>query len=258
MNILNKIILEKKRQIQLAKKKQPLDNLIQEIKGASEVRSFKKALNKKTRLALIAEIKKASPSAGVIRGDFNPVKIAKAYEKSGADCLSVLTDEKFFGGRLDYIQKIKKEVNLPILRKDFIIDEYQIYESRAYGADAILLIASILPLEKLKKFIGLAGILGLDCLVECDCLSSLKKVLMANPEIIGINNRDLHNFKVDIRRTGHLIKYIPKNKVIVAESGIKTKTDIGFLKNLGVDAVLIGETFIRSKNIRAKIKELFS
>lgn len=256
MNILNKIILEKKKQIQLAKKKRPLDNLIQGLKDAPEARSFKKALNKKGRLSLIAEIKKASPSAGIIRNNFNPVEIAKLYERSGADCLSVLTDEKFFGGRLDYIQKIKKEVRLPVLRKDFIIDEYQIYESRAYGADAILLISTILPLEKLKKFISLSKKLKLDCLVECDCLASLKKALGAGADIIGVNNRDLHNFKVDINRTKRLIKFIPKNKIVISESGIKTRADIEFLKSLGASAVLIGETFMRSKNIGAKVKEL--
>lgn len=257
MNILNKIILEKQKAVARAKRNKPLDILIKQLNSASKVRSFKKVLNKKGRFSLIAEIKKASPSAGIIRGDFNPVKIAKLYEKSGADCLSVLTDEKFFYGRLDYIKKIKKEVQLPILRKDFIIDEYQIYESRVYGADAILLISAILSLEKLKKFINLSKKIKLDCLVECDCLASLKKALSAGAGIIGINNRDLHTFKTDINRTKRLIKFIPKNKIIVSESGIKTKEDIAFLKNLGVNAVLIGETFMRSKDIGAKVKELF-
>ncbi|MEK6714779.1 MAG: indole-3-glycerol phosphate synthase TrpC [Candidatus Omnitrophota bacterium] len=257
MNILDKIILEKKKAVARTKRNKALDILIKQSESLPKARLFKKALNKKGQLSLIAEIKKASPSSGVIRRDFNPVKIAKIYEKSGADCLSVLTEEKFFKGKLNYIKKIKKEVGLPILRKDFIIEAYQIYESRAYGADAILLISTILPLEKLKKFINLSKKLKLDCLVECDCLASLRKALKAGAEIIGINNRDLHNFKVDINRTKRLIKYIPKNKVIVSESGIKGKKDIEFLKNLGVNAVLIGETFIRSKNIEAKIKELF-
>lgn len=257
MNILDKIIREKKKAVARAKRNKPLDVLIKQLSSTPKARLFKKALNKKGRLSLIAEIKKSSPSAGIIRKDFNPARIAKTYQDAGADCLSVLTEEKFFSGRLDYIQKIKKEVRLPILRKDFIIDAYQIYESRAYGADAILLISTILPVEKLKKFIILAKRLKLDCLVECDCLASLRKALKAGAEIIGINNRDLHNFKVEINRTKRLIKYIPKNKIIVSESGIKGKKDIEFLKNLGVDAVLIGEAFMRSKNIEAKIKELF-
>ncbi|MDP1852801.1 MAG: indole-3-glycerol phosphate synthase TrpC [Candidatus Omnitrophota bacterium] len=257
MNILNKIILEKKKAIKLAKQKLPLESLLSRIKKAPKARSFRRALNKKERPVLIAEIKRASPSQGLIRRDFNPVKIAKIYEKSGAVALSVLTEEDFFHGKLDYIGRIKKEVNLPILRKDFIVDEYQIYESRVWGADAILLISTILPIEKLKKFINLSNKLKLDCLVECDCVASLKKALGARAEIIGINNRDLHNFKVDINRTKRLVKFIPKNKIIVSESGIRTKNDVEFLKNLGVNAVLIGETFMKSKDIGAKVKELF-
>lgn len=258
MGILARIIREKKKEIKQRKAVRRPADLASALKSAPKINSFKDALKKKKRIALIAEIKKASPSKGIICRDFNPVKIAKIYRDAGADCLSVLTDEKFFQGRLDYITKIRKEVNLPILRKDFIIDEYQIYESRLCGADAILLIASILPIKKLKAFLKLAKKLKLGCLVECDCLAGLKKALAAGAEIIGINNRDLHNFKVYINRTARLIKFIPKNKIVVSESGIKTKKDVGFLKNLGASAVLIGEAFMRSKDIRAKIKELFT
>lgn len=256
-NILDKIIQEKKKALKQSKKARPLVSLVRQLRHASRIRSFKQALKKAKRLALIAEIKRASPSKGLIRKDFKPLKIAKIYEKCGADCLSVLTDEKFFKGSLGYIKKIKEEVKLPILRKDFIIDDYQIYESRLYGADAILLISEILPIAKLKKFIYLAKKLRLDCLVECNCLSGLKKTLKSQADIIGINNRNLHNFKVDINTTKRLIKFIPSGKIVVSESGIKTKKDIKFLKSLGVGSVLIGEAFMRSKNIAAKIKELF-
>ncbi|HDZ77287.1 MAG TPA: indole-3-glycerol phosphate synthase TrpC [Candidatus Omnitrophica bacterium] len=257
MNILAKIIKEKKKVIERSKEKVSFESLLRKLKHAPKGRLFKKALKKRKRPTLIAEIKKASPSKGIIRKSFNPVKIAKIYEKSGVDCISVLTDEQFFKGRLDYIKDIKKRVRLPILRKDFIIDEYQIYESRANGADAILLISSILPIEKLKKFLKIAKKIKLDCLVECDCLSSLRKALKADAEIIGINNRDLHNFKVDLKRTKRLIKYIPKGKIVVSESGINTRDDIEFLKTLGVSSVLIGTSFMICKDIAGKVKELF-
>ena len=169
----------------------------------------------------------------------------------------MLTEVRFFKGRLDYLKDIRKKVKLPILRKDFIIDEYQIYESRVYGADAILLISSILPIEKLKSFLNIAKKLKLDCLVECDCLRSLRKALKAHAEIIGINNRDLHNFKIDFKKTKRLIKYIPKGKIVVSESGINTRGDIEFLKTLGISSVLIGTTFLICKNIAGKVKELF-
>ncbi|PIQ88854.1 MAG: indole-3-glycerol phosphate synthase [Candidatus Omnitrophica bacterium CG11_big_fil_rev_8_21_14_0_20_42_13] len=255
MNILDKIIAEKKKEIGRVKKKMPQGLLIRQ-RGAIKINSFKQALKKKNKFGLIAEIKKASPSRGIIRNNFNPLEIAKIYKKAGADCLSVLTDEKFFKGRLDYIKDIKKSVKLPVLRKDFIIDEYQIYESRFYGADAVLLISSILSVKNLKKFLLLAKKLKLDCLVECGSASEIRKALSAGAEIIGINNRDLHNFKVDINRTRRLIKFIPKNKIIVSESGIKTGKDVNFLKKLGVDAVLIGEAFMRSKDIEKKAEEL--
>jgi indole-3-glycerol phosphate synthase len=258
MNILKKILQEKEKSIYQAKQKNSLDELIFRLKYAPRIISFKKRLKKRNGLALIAEIKKSSPSLGVIRKGFNPLKIAKTYERLGVDCLSVLTEEKFFDGNIKYIKKIKENVELPILRKDFIIDEYQIYESRLFGADAILLIASILSLVKLKKFLDIAKSLKLDCLVECENLTSLKKALSVQAEIIGINNRNLHNFKTDINRTRRLIKFIPEDRIIVSESGIKTKQDIEFLKDLGVDAVLIGEAFMRSKDITKKFKELFS
>lgn len=256
MDILAGIIREKKKEVRKRKAVRRPADLILALKSAPKINSFKNAIKKKNGLALIAEIKKASPSKGVIRRDFDPVKIARIYRDAGADCLSVLTDEKFFQGRIDYIAKIKKEVNLPVLRKDFIIDEYQIYESRAAGADAVLLISTILPIEKLKKFISLSKRLKLDCFVECDCVSSLKKALASGAEIIGINNRDLHNFKVDINRTKRLIKFIPKNKIVVSESGIKTRKDVVFLKNLGANAVLIGEAFMKADDMGAKVKEL--
>ena len=257
MNILAKIIEEKKNVVERSKSKISLDTLIRKLKQVPKTRLFKKALKNEKKISLIAEIKKASPSKGIIRKSFNPLKIAKIYEQAGADCLSVLTEERFFKGRLDYIKAIRKRVKLPILRKDFIIDEYQIYESRVYGADAILLISSMLPIEKLKRFLNISKKLKLDCLVECDCLPSLRKALKAGAEIIGINNRDLHNFEVDLGKTKRLIKYVPKGKIVVSESGISASKDIEFIKAVGADSVLIGTSFMICKDIAGKLKELF-
>jgi indole-3-glycerol phosphate synthase len=254
MNRLKEIIKAKKQHLKAVKKALPFKELLKK-KPFYPIRDFKSAI-KKQELTLIAEIKKASPSAGILRRDFNPIEIAKIYQAAGVSAISVLTEKDYFGGDLSYINTIKRHINLPILRKDFIFDEYQVYESYAAGADAILLLVSILSGRRLRRLYNLAKELGLASLIEVSSRYELRKALRVGAEIIGINNRNLKNFKVDLRMTDKLIKYIPKDKIIVSESGIKTRNDILHLKELGVNCVLIGETFMRASDITGKIKEL--
>jgi indole-3-glycerol phosphate synthase len=254
--ILSRIIEEKRKVIDEAKKVKPQADLMKEIKNMSVKSSFKKNISRPHHINLIAEIKKASPSKGILRGDFNPVKIAITYQANGASAISVLTDERFFEGRLEYIPKVRGNVSIPILRKDFFIDEYQIYETVASGAEAILLIPEILSMAQMSKFYNLATELGLDCLVEVHNEEDIEKTLAIGASIIGINNRDLHTFKVDLGVTQRLIRLIPQNKVIVSESGIKSYEDIMFLKSLGINAVLVGEAFMEADDITAKMKEM--
>ena len=208
------------------------------------VRDFKKALSKEN-ISIIAEIKKASPSKGIIKEDFDPVKIAKVYEEINIDAVSILTEKQFFKGKDEYIAKAKQVNSKPMLRKDFIIDEYQVFQAKAIGADAILLIASILG-NNIKRFYSLAKEIGLHCLTEVHNEKEMDTALCAGCDIIGINNRDLRYFTLDLKTTEKLIRYIPKNTIVVSESGIKTSEDIRYLRALGVNAVLIGETFMRN------------
>jgi indole-3-glycerol phosphate synthase len=253
--ILSRIIEEKRKVIEEAKRARPQDELAREVKNICVKSTFKKNVSRPHHVNLIAEIKKASPSKGILRGDFNPVKIAVTYQANGASAISVLTDERFFEGRLEYIKKVKENVSLPVLRKDFFIDEYQIYESVSAGADAILLISELLSAGELGRFYNLATSLGLDVLVEVHNEEDVEKALSTDAAIIGINNRDLHSFKVDIGVTQKLIRRIPQNKIRVSESGIKTYEDVMFLKSLGVNAVLIGELFMEADDIAGKIRE---
>lgn len=254
--ILSRIIEDKRRVVDEAKKARPQNDLMKEIKNISVKSSFKKNISRPHHINLIAEIKKASPSRGILRGDFNPVKIAITYQANGASAVSVLTDERFFDGRLEYIPKVRDNISIPILRKDFFIDEYQIYETVASGADAILLIPEILSMAEVTKFYNLATELGLDCLVEVHNEEDIEKALAIGASIIGINNRDLHTFKVDLAVTQRLIRLIPQNKTIVSESGIKSYEDIMFLKSLGINAVLVGEAFMEADDIGAKMREM--
>jgi len=254
--ILSRIIEEKRKVIEEAKRVRPQDELVHEVKNICVKSTFKKNVSRPHHVNLIAEIKKASPSKGILRGDFNPVKIAVTYQANGASAISVLTDERFFEGRLEYIKKVKENVSLPVLHKDFIIDEYQIYESVSAGADAILLITELLSAGELSRFYNLATSLGLDVLVEVHNEEDVEKALSTDAAIIGINNRDLHSFKIDIGLTQKLIRRIPQNKIRVSESGIKTYEDVMFLKSLGVNAVLIGELFMEADDIAAKMREV--
>lgn len=254
--ILSRIIEEKRRVVEEAKRARPQEDLIKEVKNLSVNSSFKRNISRPHHINLIAEIKKASPSKGILRGDFNPVKIAITYQANGASAISILTDERFFEGKLEYISKVRENVSIPILRKDFFIDEYQIYETVWAGAEAILLICEILSLAELTRFYNLATELGLDCLVEVHNEEDIEKAVAIDAAIIGINNRDLHTFKVDPGVTQRLIRLIPQNKVIVSESGIKCYEDIMFLKSLGVNAVLVGETLMEADDIALKMREM--
>lgn len=256
--ILDKIIERKKLQLKDEMSRISIEGWKQRIKrpGLHATQDFYAALRKEGSLSIIAEVKKASPSKGVIREDFNPLEIAREYSASKVDAISVLTEKHFFQGDDEYLIRIRQSLTEPVLRKDFIIDLWQVYQSRCLGADAILLIASVLSAEELKKFQIVAGILGMQCLVEVHCREELDKALESGAKIIGINNRDLQTFEVDLKTTEKLMNYIPHDRAVVSESGIRTVEDMKYLRELGVDAVLIGETFMRSASISDKINEL--
>ena len=226
------------------------------LKKAPPVKDFKKAIMREGKLSFIAEIKQASPSSGILRKDFNPAAIAKIFEANSVQAISVLTEEEFFLGKLNHIEEVKKAVSLPVLRKDFIIDEMQVYESRAAGADAVLLIMAILTPEKFKLLFELARKLGMRALVEVHTEKELRKALSYGAELIGINNRNLHTFEVDLKTTEKLVPFIPSNVVKISESGINELKDILLLKGLGVDAVLVGTCLMKATDIAAKLKEL--
>ena len=249
--ILDDIVEKRKEQLQREKDNiEPQD--MKEMALNSKNNGFKEAL-KKSGLSVISEVKKASPSKGVIAEDFRPVEIAIAYEDAGAAAISCLTEEHYFKGGSKYFADIRAKVDIPMLRKDFIFDEYQIYEAKVLGADAILLIAAIL-----SEFYDLAKSLEIDCLVEVHNEKELKKVVACGCDIIGINNRNLKTFDVDLNTTSKLAPLIPYEAVLVSESGMKDENDMKNVKEQGADAVLIGETFMRSDNIKETMKQLRS
>ena len=254
--ILDDIIVNKKEELAETKRRIPLVDIKRRAADAGPTRGFGSALDGHGEIRLIAEVKKASPSKGVIREDFHPVNIAESYEKSGASCISVLTEEKYFQGSLAYLGEIRKAVGLPLLRKDFIIDEYQLFEARAAGADAALLIAACLERQQLEDYIGIAKQLGLDVLVESHTYKELDRSLLAGAMLIGINNRDLGTFAVNLQTTIDLMKDIPDDRTVVSESGIRTHEDVVRLQQAGVDAILVGESLMREKDIGKKVKQL--
>lgn len=265
MNILDEIVEQKKREVaQLAARHIAAGDLRDALLERDERRDFLLALSEPRcgDIALIAEVKKASPSAGVICPDFDPVRIAKEYETAGASCLSVLTDEKFFQGSLDYLRQIRAAVRLPLLRKDFIIDERQILEAIEWGADAILLIVAILDDTRLRHFHTLATEAGLAALVEVHDERELERALAGGASLIGVNNRDLKTFKVDLATTERLAAMLFPSPVtrpsalLVAESGIHTRADVERLMKCGVQAILVGESLMRTDNISEKAREL--
>ena len=254
--ILDEIVAYKKEELAETKRGSSLADQKKRAADAGPLRGFGAALTTTGGIKLIAEVKKASPSKGVIREDFDPVSIAATYQEAGATCLSVLTEKKYFQGSLEYLGAIRRAVGLPLLRKDFIVDEYQIFEARAAGADAILLIAACLDGRQLEDYLGIAGNLGLDVLVESHTVKELDKTLHAGARIVGINNRDLTSFTVSLQTTFDLLKDIPDDRIVVSESGIKSRDDVVKLEKAGVDAVLVGESLMREKDIGKKVKEL--
>lgn len=262
--ILKEIYAHKLSELAEKKAQQPLGSLEETISGLSPALDLEGTLkthaergeSRRRGVKLIAEIKQASPSKGLLRSNFNPSEIALVYQENGASAISVLTDERFFKGRLSHIEEVRKAVKLPILRKDFIIDTYQIYETRARGADAVLLIAALLGREELEHLMGLAHGLGLSCLVEVHTEKELGKVLGTRATLIGINNRDLDTFKVDLETTLRLMPLITRDRTVVSESGINSRADVLRLQEAGVDAILVGEALMRSQDAGEKIREL--
>lgn len=252
---LDKIVANTRKKVEQSKEEINLTELKHRQRPTDEIVDFKAALLDST-LGLIAEIKQASPSKGLIRKNFNPEEIATEYSRNRVSAISILTDEEFFQGSLEYLQQVRKITNLPLLRKDFIIDPYQIYEAQAYGADAVLLIVNILTEEKLAELIDLTRKLGMRALVEVHTAEELQTACQADAEIIGINNRNLKTFETDIEQTLQLQELLPADKVIVSESGISTRDDIQKLAAVGVDAVLIGEALMRSGDLSNRIAEL--
>jgi indole-3-glycerol phosphate synthase len=254
--VLDKIVATKRREIAAAKAARPEAQVRDQAAAAPPVRNFFTPLAAGGPIRLIAEVKKASPSRGVIRERFEPVEIASTYEQHGASCLSVLTDEQYFQGCLDYLQAVCSAVGLPVLRKDFILDTYQLYEARAAGADAVLLIAECLDDCNLRKLHGEAVELGMSPLVELYEPENLLRVFDAGATLIGINNRDLRTFETDLDHTLRLRDRIPQECVLVSESGIRTRADVVRLEKAGVDAILVGETLMASEDIGAAVDVL--
>ncbi len=255
--ILEEIVVRKRDEIAQARRARPEDELRQAAKHAPEPRDFVQALVDSRPVALIAEVKKASPSAGVIRDDFDPIEIAQVYQRHGAACISVLTDEHYFQGRLEYLSQVRQAVDLPVLRKDFILDAYQLWEARAAGADAVLLIAECLDDCQLRGLHNLAIELGMAPLVELYEPANLPRVLAAGATLIGVNNRNLHTFEVDLGHSLELRKQVPADSVFVSESGIRTSDDVRQLQAASVDAMLVGETLMRQADIGAAIDQLW-
>jgi indole-3-glycerol phosphate synthase len=253
--MLDKIIAQKRQEIEQRKKIVTLTYLQERI--ARQKPSLDIALNLKgNHIRLIAEVKQASPSRGMLIPNLNPVELAQTYAEGGAAAISVLTEENYFMGSIEHLAAIREVVGLPLLRKDFIFDPYQVYESRAYGADALLLIVAVLNQEQLKELVSLSHSLGLRCLVEVHNKGEVERAILSEAEIIGINNRDLDTFSIDINMTRRLRPLIPQERIVVSESGIKNKRDIEKLGKWGVDAVLVGEALVTAGDIPTKMKEL--
>jgi indole-3-glycerol phosphate synthase len=253
--ILDTIVASKREEV-AARRRLPMESLWEEIASTAPPRDFRGSLAGAGPIRLIAEVKKASPSAKVIRADFDPVAIARIYERSGARCLSILTDGPFFQGSLANLSAVRNEVAIPLLRKDFLIDECQVLEARAAGADAVLLIAEILDDIMLARLLELSGQLGMSTLVELHDEANLSRVLASGADLVGINNRDLRHFRTDIEHTLRLRDRIPPNVVLVSESGISTRRDVERLESAGVNAILVGESLMRAPDIGLAVASL--
>ncbi len=253
--MLDKIIAQKKEEVEHRKKTVPLSYLQERIAQQKPAIDLALAL-KGNHIRLIAEVKQASPSRGILSPNFNPAQLAQTYAEGGAAAISILTEANYFMGNLEHLATIRKAVGLPLLRKDFVFDPYQVYESRAYGADALLLIVAILSQQQLKELTALSHSLGLSCLVEVHNEGEVERAMLSEVEIIGINNRDLNTFAVDINTTCRLRPLIPREKIVVSESGIKSRKDVEKLKKWGIDAMLVGETLVTARDVLVKMKEL--
>jgi indole-3-glycerol phosphate synthase len=256
--ILDDIVAYKRQEIAAARARMPEAELDRWIAAARPVREFRASLLRGPGVQVIAEVKKASPSAGLIRADFNPIAIARTYAANGAACISVLTDEPSFQGHLRYLEQVSVAVTVPVLRKDFLLDRYQLLEARAAGADCVLLIAEILPGDELRRLLVQTHELGMEALVELYDADNLPRVLEAGAKLVGINNRDLRTMKVRLEHTLELAASVPPDVCLVGESGIKTREDVERLRAAGVKAVLVGESLMRSDDMGAKLRELIS
>jgi indole-3-glycerol phosphate synthase len=254
--ILDEIIATKHREVAAARRRMPLAELEVQAAEAPPVRDFRAALAGPGPIRLIAEVKKASPSAGVIRADFDPIAIARTYQAHGAACLSVLTDAPYFQGHLSYLARIRASVAIPLLRKDFVIDEYQVVEARLAGADAVLLIAEVLDDEALARLLARARGLGMASLVEFHDEANLERVLAAGADLVGVNNRDLRRFVTDLELTLRVRDRIPPEVLVVSESGIRTRRDVERLEAAGVSAIRVGENLMRADDIGLAVERL--
>ena len=260
-DILKKIVHRKHEEISERKRQIPHQQIVERAGSVGRTRGFTRAIAQKIeqgRAGVIAEIKKASPSKGIMRADFDPAQIAASYERGGATCLSVLTDIDFFQGCDDYLQLARSACRLPVLRKDFIVDPYQIYEARAIGADCILLIVACLDDAAMLQLNGLAHDLDMDVLIEVHDAAELKRALNIGNRLIGINNRDLRSFKVTLETTLGLLGEIPDDRIVITESGIHTPADVERMRAGGVSGFLVGEAFMRAPEPGEKLSELFA
>jgi len=256
--ILDEIIEYKKTELNESKELRPLSEIEEEIKEIPHPLDFYGLATRHKGLKIICEVKKASPSKGIICEDFDPTRIARSYRDNGAFAISVLTDQKFFQGHLDYLSAIRKEVDIPLLRKDFTIDPYQIYEACLYGADIILLIASVLEKSQLEEYLAITDSIGMNAIVEVHDKNELQDAIAAGSRIIGINNRNLKTFDVNLSTTEDLIGYIPDHIHVISESGINEPADIRRLSKLGINTFLIGETFMGSTDPGGRLGEFIN
>jgi indole-3-glycerol phosphate synthase len=260
-DILKKILQRKQQEIAERSKRLPINLLQQLAENAEPVRGFVEAIERKLAVgqsAVIAEVKKASPSKGVLRADFRPAEIALSYESGGAACLSVLTDQDFFQGHEDYLKQARTACQLPVIRKDFIIDPYQVFEARAIGADCILLIVAALDDDQLEQLSQLAIQLEMDVLVEVHNEEELHRAMVLNLPLMGINNRDLHTFETSLETTIKLLNFIPDETIVITESGILGKEDVAFMREHGVNGFLVGEAFMRAEDPGEALANLFN
>lgn len=255
-SILDEIVASKRREVAAARQRMPLEEMEDQAAAAPPVRDFRAAIQGSGPIRLIAEVKKASPSAKVIRAEFDPIAIARTYQDHGASCLSILTDAPYFQGHLSYLARVRASVVIPLLRKDFIIDEYQVVEARLAGADAVLLIAEILDDDALAALQARARGLGMAALVEFHEEGNLPRVLASGADLVGVNNRDLRRFVTDLHLTLRLRDRIPSSVTLVSESGIRTRRDVERLEAAGVSAILVGETLMRADDIGLAVEQL--